>query len=159
MCHVLNCGEDSRTRTATYASRGSLSELLLPNEERQKVPAKGYGVSHFAFPHDLDAPAEVGEGCIVSCVSGPRAGELRTPVLCSAFGHVANFACVMVPKAAVDENDGPMLWQDDVWVAGQITPMHPEPKTQSVQQGPHPKLRPCVGTLDACHQLPPFVTC
>lgn len=42
-----------------------------------------------------------------------------------------------MPEAAVDKNHDPVLWKDNVWVAGQISSVEPEAIPEAMKQRPH----------------------
>ena len=46
-----------------------------------------------------------------------------------------------MPEAPVDKNDRPMLRQDEVGGAGEISPMQPEPKAEPVNRAPDNDFR------------------
>lgn len=56
-----------------------------------------------------------------------------------------------VPKAAVDEDDGAVLGQYEVGLAGEALVVEPVPVTSAPQFGPHNLLRGRVPGADAGH--------
>jgi hypothetical protein len=58
---------------------------------------------------------------------------------------------VLVPKAAVHQNQQTPTWQDDVGLSGQIGTMQSKAIAELVQEPPHHELRPSVDATIAAH--------
>lgn len=65
--------------------------------------------------------------------------------------HVLGAAAVAVPEAAVDEDDGAVLGQHEVGLAGKVPVVEPVPVPFAPQLGPHNLLRGRVPGADAGH--------
>jgi hypothetical protein len=63
---------------------------------------------------------------------------------------------MLMPEAPVNEDDEIVPRKDQVWPAGQVTPMQPEAEAQRVQSLPDGTFRPCVRGSYACHQHASF---
>ena len=73
----------------------------------------------FAFPDGDDGPCEGVEALGVEFVAGDVAGHFLTPELFVGLGNgVLGATSVAVPEAAVDEDDGAVLGQDEVGEPG-----------------------------------------
>ncbi len=90
-----------------YASNGGITVLL----------------GEFAFPDGDDGPGEGIEALGVEFVAGDVAGYLFFPESGVRLGFdVLGATSVAVPEAAVDEDDGAVLGQDEVARAGTAAP-------------------------------------
>lgn len=70
------------------------------------------------------------------------AAKLRGPELGSGLWEIGELTPWMaVPKAAMNEDDGLVLWQNDVRSTGQVAAMKPKAITEPVQCPPYRKLR------------------
>ena len=76
-------------------------------------------LAEFAFPDGDDGPGEGVEALGIEFVSGDVAGHFFTPKLFVGLGNcVFGATPVAVPEAAVDEDDGAVLGQDEVGEPG-----------------------------------------
>jgi len=63
-------------------------------------------------------------------VIGLIAGDLFTPELCPGLGKSEVAASFMpVPEAAVYQDDSLVPGEDNIWLAGKLTDMQPEPES------------------------------
>jgi hypothetical protein len=63
---------------------------------------------------------------------------------------------MLMPKAAVNENDELVPGKDQVRLPWQVTPMQPEAEAHRMQKPPHNQLWLSVGRSDARHQRTSF---
>lgn len=90
--------------------------------------AGGFG---FAFPDGEDAPAEALEGEFGGGVALGVAGQLGFPERAVAGGDAAGGAMgVLVPEAAVDENNGAAGAENEIRFAGQVAALEPVAEAQ-----------------------------
>ncbi len=109
-------------------------------------------LGEFAFPDGDDGPGEGVEALGVEFVAGDVAGHFLTPELLVGLGNgVLGATAVAVPEAAVDEDDGAVLGQDEVGFAGKAFVVESVPVTPAPQLGPHNLLRSRVTGADAGH--------
>ncbi len=77
-------------------------------------------LGEFAFPDGDDGPGEGVEALGVEFVAGDVAGDFLAPECFVGLGNdVLGATAVAVPEASVDENDGAVLWQDEIGGAGE----------------------------------------
>ena len=124
------------------------------NPPLQPIPCRlGF---HRAGPDGDDVPAESGQGGLVAGVAGAVAFDLRPPPVAARLRQAeVRAVLVAVPEAAVDEDDGPVLRQDEVGPAGE--PAVPraadgEAIAQAVEHRADDELRPGIAAADARHQ-------
>ena len=111
-----------------------------------------------ALPDDYGVPAEAGESLVVAVVALAVALYLRAPEVDVGLGEAEVAAAfVAVPEAAVDEDAGAVLAQDDVWVAGQTTVVEPVAETAGVQPAAYGHLGLGVCRTDGRHVLMPLL--
>lgn len=60
-------------------------------------------------------------------------------------------AIMPVPKTAVSEENSPVFWKHDIWLARQGSVMQPEPEPGCMQATSQRKLRLGIFTPDAGH--------
>ena len=107
-----------------------------------------------ALPNDYRMPAEAGEGLIVTVVTLAVALYLRAPEVYVGLGEAEVAAAfVAVPEAAVDEDTGAVLAQDDVGVAGQARVIEPVAEAAGVQPAADGHLGLGVSRTDGRHVL------
>lgn len=97
----------------------------------------GFGL-RFALPNHLDSPAQSAEGADHEIVSNYIAGDLGLPefsIAARKFRALA--ALVSMPEAAMDENDHPRSWKDDVGRTWQVFPVDAESQAKSVSESSH----------------------
>jgi len=88
-----------------------------------------------AFPNGDDFPAELFEVAGVVFIVGDVALKLLFPEGLVAFWSRGVFAAfVPVPETAVDKDDGFILWQNNVRLAGEAFDILPEAVSGAVQQ-------------------------
>ena len=111
-----------------------------------------------ALPDDYGVPAETGEGLIVAVVALAVALYLRAPEVDVGLGEAeVPAAFVAVPEAAVDEDTGAVLAQDDVGMARQARMVEPVAETAGVQPAPDGHLGLGVCRTDGRHVLMPLL--
>jgi hypothetical protein len=111
-----------------------------------------------AFPNHDTFPAELSQLLRVLRVPLTVARQLWGPIYRIALRYMA-FAAVFVPvpKAAVDEDNGFPLREDDVGAPRQAFAVQPEAKPHAVEHATDPDFRPGVPRCDPPHDLPtPF---
>ena len=107
-----------------------------------------------ALPDDYGVPAEAGEGLVVTAVALAVALYLRAPEVYVGLGEAEVAAAfVAVPEAAVDEDTGAVLAQDDVGVAGQARVIEPVAEAAGVQPAADGHLGLGVSRTDGRHVL------
>ncbi len=79
-----------------------------------------------AFPDDGDAPFFPDQACVIDFVPFPVPFQLRRPPLAPGFGERPVGARVVMPEAAVNEDDGAEFRQDEVRRSRQILPVKAE---------------------------------
>ena len=102
--------------------------------------------SDLAFPHRQHPPAQSPQTAPVPGVALDVPIQLRFPV--SAIGPrppVASSTSVLMPEAAVHEDDRPVSGQHEIRRSGKVSPVEPEPVAQSVDQPPYGDLGRGVG--------------
>ena len=106
----------------------------------------------FAFPGDDDCPAfgfQLAPDFLVALLV---AGYLGSPEVGVGFGdRVVLTVFVAVPKAAVDEDDGAVLGEDDVWLAGEAFVVDPIAEAQAPEGFAQEELRLGGGGVDGGH--------
>ena len=103
-------------------------------ERLEGAPADG-GWPETALPDDYGVPAEAGKGLVVAVVALAVALYLRAPEVDVGLGEAEVAAAfVAMPEAAVDEDAGAVLAQDDVWVAGQARMVEPVAEVVSAER-------------------------
>ena len=111
-------------------------------------------LGEFAFPDGDDGPGEGVEALGVEFVAGDVAGDFLTPELFVGLGNgVLGATSVAVPEAAVDEDDGAVLGQDEVGGAGETFVIEPVPVALAPQCIPDGPLRGRVFGVDLRHYL------
>lgn len=124
-----------------YAGDGGVKDLL----------------AEFAFPDGDDGPGEGVEALGVEFVAGDVAGYLFFPESGVRLGiDVLGATSVAVPEAAVDEDDGAVLGQDEIGGAGEALVIEPVPVALAPQCIPDGPLRSCVPGTDAGHVVGPL---
>lgn len=87
-----------------------------------QAPANELWIPNFAFPNDERPPPPLLEGADQASVSFDIRLELGLPELGSGAGRGRPFAPGMsMPETTVNEHSQTMLWQDEIWLARQIT--------------------------------------
>ncbi len=95
-----------------YAGDGDVKDLL----------------GEFAFPNGDDGPGEGAEALGVEFVAGDVGGDFLLPKGgVGLWFHVLGTTAVAVPEAAVDEDDGAVLGQDEIGGAGEAFVIEPVP--------------------------------
>ncbi len=85
-------------------------------------------LGEFAFPDGDDGPGEGVEALGVEFVAGDVAGDFLAPECFVGLGNdVFGATAVAVPEAAVDEDDGAVLGQDEIGGAGEALVIEPVP--------------------------------
>ena len=111
-----------------------------------------------ALPDDYGVPAETGKGLVVAVVALAVALYLRAPEVHVGLGEAeVPAAFVAMPEAAVDEDAGAVLAQDDVGVAGQARVVEPVAETAGVQPVADGHLGLCICRTDGRHVLMPLL--
>lgn len=83
------------------------------------------GFLQLALPYDDDEPTFSFQLAPDFLISLLIAGDFSHPEVGVCFWDMARFAIVMtVPKASVNENDGAVLGQDDIWGTGKSLDVH-----------------------------------
>ena len=114
-------------------------------------------LGEFAFPDGDDGPGEGIEALGVKFVTGDVAGYLFFPESGVRLGFdVLRATAVAVPKAAVDEDYGAVLGQDEIGGAGEALVIEPVPVALVPQCVPDSPLRACVPGADAGHVVRPL---
>ena len=103
-------------------------------------------------------PAEAGEGLVVTAVALAVALNLSAPEVDVGLGEAEVAAAfVAVPEAAVDEDAGAVLAQDDVGMAGQARMVEPVAESAGVQPAADGHLGLGVSRTDGRHVLMPLL--
>ena len=114
-------------------------------------------LGEFAFPDGDDGPGEGIEALGVEFVTGDVAGYLFFPESGVRLGFdVLGATTVAVPEAAVDEDDGAVLGQDEIGGAGEALVIEPVPVALFPQCVPDGPLRGCVPGTNAGHVVGPL---
>lgn len=114
-------------------------------------------LGEFAFPDGDDGPGESVEALGVEFVAGDVAGNLFFPESgVRLWFDVLGATSVAVPEAAVDEDDGAVLGQDEVGGAGESAVIEPVAVAFVPQCVPDCPLRGCVPGTDAGHVVGPL---
>ena len=126
-------------------------------ERLEGAPAESGG-PEAALPDDYGVPAEAGEGLVVTAVALAVALYLRAPEVDVGLGEAEVAAAfVAVPEAAVDEDAGAVLAQDDVGMAGQARVVEPVAEAAGVQPAADGHLGLGVCRTDGRHVLMPLL--
>ena len=111
----------------------------------------------FAFPYGDDGPGEGVESLGVEFVAGDVSGYLFFPESDVRLGFdVLGATSVAVPEAAVDEDDGAVLGQDEIGGAGEAFVIETVAVAFVPQCVPDCPLRACVPGTDAGHVVRPL---
>ena len=114
-------------------------------------------LGEFTFPDGDDGPGEGVEALGIEFVAGDGAGHFPLPEVGVAFrDDIFGAAAVAVPEAAVDEDDGSILGQDEVGGTGQASVVEPvaiAPAPKFIPDGP---LGGRVLRADAGHAVVPL---
>ena len=114
-------------------------------------------LGEFAFPDGDDGPGEGVEALGVEFVAGDVAGYLVFPEAGVRLGFdVLGATSVAVPEAAVDEDDGAVLGQDEIGGAGETFVIKSVPVPFAPQRLPDCTLRGGVPGTDAGHVVRPL---
>ena len=98
--------------------------------------------SELTFPCYENPPARVHQSLRCSAVPFNGAGKLLDPEWSVRSGCGREAAPgVAVPVATVDEDNGTVLWKDDVRFAGERGDVLPEPQTCAVEKRPEKHFR------------------
>lgn len=126
---------------------------MRPQESDQAF-GEQIDVSRLTFPDHEATPSCGFEGLKVGDVTFLVSSELRAPVFAAARRN-APFAAriVLMPKAAVNEDDLLVSGEDDVRRSWQVAAMQPEPEPQVVNKPTDGDLRRHVLTANAPHVL------
>ena len=117
-------------------------------------------LGEFTFPDSDDGPGEGVEALGVEFVTGDVAGDFLAPECFVGLGNdVLGATAVAVPEAAVDEDDGAVLGQDEVGGAGEAFVIEPVPVALVPQCVPDGPLRGGVPGTDAGHVVRPLGWC
>ena len=110
------------------------------------------GFIQLAFPDDDDGPAfglQLAPDFLVPLLV---AGDFRLPKLSVGFRDVGVLAVfVAMPEAAVDEDDGAVLGEDDIRFAGQFLVVYPIAESLVPKGMTQLQLRLCGGGVDGGH--------
>ena len=92
---------------------------------------------------------------MVSAVPYGILAKFGKPIVLIRFGSGGDFAVwVAVPKAAMNEDDSPIFWQDYVRFTGELPvtgPVDHKPVSQIVQEATSNELRFRIPPLNAAH--------
>lgn len=111
-------------------------------------------LAEFTFPDGDDGPGEGVEALGVEFVAGDVAGDFLAPECFVGLRNgVLGATVVAVPEAAVDEDYGAVLWQDEVGGAGEALVIEPVPVALVPQCVPDGPLRACIFGVDLRHYL------
>ena len=114
-------------------------------------------LGEFTFPDGDDGPGEGVEALGVEFVAGDVAGYLFFPESGVRLGFdVLGATALAVPEAAVDEDDGAVLGQDEIGGAGEAAVIEPVPVDLVPQCVPDCTLRCRVLGTDAGHVVGPL---
>lgn len=114
-------------------------------------------LGEFAFPDGDDGPGEGVEALGVEFVAGDVAGHFLMPELfVGLWNCVLGATSMAVPEAAVDEDDGAVLGEDDVGGAGESAVVEPVAVAPSPQFAPDGPLRGRVPGTDVGHTVVPL---
>ncbi|CAN0617380.1 protein of unknown function [Burkholderia multivorans] len=121
-----------------------------------KLLAK-FGGAGGAFPYDQDAPPE-GFQCIkLATIPLAIRGELLAPEFAIRGGHRRKSTALMdMPEAAMDKNCRPILGQDEIRRAWQISSMQTVAETRSMQHSANHQLRLGMSASYSRHHLATF---
>ena len=109
-------------------------------------------LGEFAFPDGDDGPGEGVEALGAQFIAGDVAGHFLLPEAGVAFrDDIFGAAAVAVPEAAVDEDDGTVLGEDEVGRAGQTSVVEPVAITATPQFVPDGPLGSRILRADAGH--------
>lgn len=116
---------------------------LATCRERGTEPISEHaGITHIAFPQNNHTPTQCLKGFSRDGIALDIARQLRNPIVAARPRHVRKFAAgMLMPKASVNLDDSTMARQDDIWLAGQVTPVQPEPIPHGMKAPAHKKLR------------------
>ena len=104
------------------------------------------------FPHHEDIPPQLPERGLGLSVSLPIPLELWQPVVGSALRLPCQAAAnVLMPEAAMNEDDLSQPGKDQIGSARQITAVQAEPVSQAMSRPPDRELRLRVRLCDAPH--------
>ena len=118
------------------------------------------GFGEFAFPDCDDVPGYRFEPLDVECVAFLIMGDLRLPEVHVGFRDgVFGASPVAVPEAAVDEDGGAVLWQDDVGRAGKGADVEPVAVAPAPQLAPYRLFGTGVLRADVRHTGVPLLGC
>ena len=107
-------------------------------------------IAGLAFPHCEHSPADLPQMSGVASISFRISRSLCVPELGICLrSDSAESTLVHVPEATVNEDDGPMLWENDVRASRQIADVQPVPISERVEKSSDLHLRAGVLPLDA----------
>ena len=90
--------------------------------------------SDLALPNDQDVPTRIGGEPLEPSVPLLVSAKLLDPKISPCSRHVSEIAAfVVVPKAAMNENDLPAAWKGDVRTTRCRFPLQPEAIPELVQ--------------------------
>lgn len=97
-----------------------------------------FGVlSELTFPSCENPPASLLQSLLCLAIPFNRARKLPDPKWSIRSGRGGKAAPGMaMPVAAMDENNGAVLWEDDVRFTGERSDVLPKPQTCSVKERP-----------------------
>mgnify|MGYP002776994763 CR=1 FL=1 len=135
-------------RQLQSAGRQAVSQL--GEQVREPCPARsGF---QLALPHHQHPPAGSAQLGLLALVVDDVAADLVHPELGTGLGHhEVAAALVLVPEAAVDEDYGATLRQNDIGLAGQVFPVQPEAIAGGVEKLTNQQLRLGILAPDAGH--------
>lgn len=104
------------------------------------------------FPYGQNPPSGTFQLCLLFPVALDRPVELLLPELRAGLRHGCIGASFMpVPEAAMNEDDSPVFWENDVRLTRQARNMQPETEARSVKQAAQHQLGFRVLAPDAGH--------
>lgn len=114
-------------------------------------------ISRLALPEHKDSPTQIVQGGLVPCVPRHVLLELRRPELNPGLRAIGIPTPVMpMPETAMNENDGAIPWEYQVWRSRKILPMQAKTKAEPVGDATNDQFRLGIPPPDARHDLAPL---
>lgn len=131
---------------------GRLRSRLAARQPPHQSDLQRRKIDCLALPDNFNEPSQLVERGRLTAIPFGVCGQLRPPE-----GNVGRGLCgetaagMLMPEAAMHEDDRPVLRQHDVWPARQHRVMEAVPVPHAMEQPPNRQLRPRVLPTDPRH--------
>lgn len=114
-------------------------------------------VLQLTFPNHNYVPSELSQFLLILPITFDCPLKFRQPVILTAGRSRRTGATNMpMPETPVHKYNYFVLWQNDVWLAGQIMTMQPESKSQAMQERTHDPFWGRILASNTTHDLASF---